>query len=432
MLLFRQAVLAALPHLQSSSSKASTKAIAAAGQQQQSWTRRKQQLLAATTSYRSLQDGESPAATTTTTTTTSHHNAVVDSGFSTEASNSNTSPRSSRFDTASSSEMTMPHPPMEKELMQHLERVQQRLARLKKDEDRLLTLLNRQRPSTQQQQQEAGGEDDELWLLLEEIQLRSQAIRTVTTKDAKPEEQQQQQQQQPMSHKKRVSFQQQQLEQQQQKTSSASAALPSPPAESSSSRYQPPTRDQVAAILRLTNPVQLQRHLLRALLDNQVTTPIRATALSSYPFFFFYLLSRVIFFVKVAEGASGSRKVGCGVERCPVAIQQSISRRTDDGLARRKRRFAVSGKSFFLRQNAKVFNKNLCLAGRTKDRIGRNESEIADAQSQSGDDDDAGIDEHPSSSVVDSDGIHSPSSDCAESQWDANGTRGQQQQSGGD
>ena len=41
-----------------------------------------------------------------------------------------------------------------------------------------------------------------------------------------------------------------------------------------------------AAILRLTNPVQLQRHLLRALLDNQVTTPIRATALSSYPFFF--------------------------------------------------------------------------------------------------------------------------------------------------
>ena len=252
----------------------------------------------------------------------------------------------------------MPHPPMEKELMQHLERVQQRLARLKKDEDRLLTLLNRQRPSTtQQQQQEAGGEDDELWLLLEEIQLRSQAIRTVTTKDAKPEEQQQQQQQ-PMSHKKRVSFQQQQqqLEQQQQKTSSASAALPSPPAESSSSRYQPPTRDQVAAILRLTNPVQLQRHLLRALLDNQVTTPIRATALSSYPFFFLYLLSRVIFFVKVAEGASGSRKVGCGVERCPVAIQQSISRRTDDGLARRKRRFAVSGK--IIKQKRQGFGSN--------------------------------------------------------------------------
>ena len=325
---------------------------------------------------------------------------------------------------------------MEKELMQHLERVQQRLARLKKDEDRLLTLLNRQRPSTQQQQQEAGGEDDdELWLLLEEIQLRSQAIRTVTTKDAKPEEQQQQQQQ-PMSHKKRVSFQQQQLEQQQQKTSSASAALPSPPAESSSSRYQPPTRDQVAAILRLTNPVQLQRHLLRALLDNQVTTPIRATALSSYPFFFFYLLSRVIFFVKVAEGASGSRKVGCGVERCPVAIQQSISRRTDDGLARRKRRFAVSGK--IIKQKRQGFGSNIffCLkkktAGRTKDRIGRNESEIADAQSQSGDDDDAGIDEHPSSSVFYTDGIHSPSSDCAESQWDANRTRGQQQQSGGD
>lgn len=89
-----------------------------------------------------------------------HHNGggggtVVDSGFSTEASNasnSNTSPRSSRFDTGSSSSdlgsgglpvMAVPPPaPMEKELVQHLERVQQRLARLKKDEDRLLTLLN--------------------------------------------------------------------------------------------------------------------------------------------------------------------------------------------------------------------------------------------------------------------------------------------------
>jgi hypothetical protein len=109
----------------------------------------------------------------------------------------------------------------------------------------------------------------------------------------KPEEaiQQQQQQQQPMSHKKRVSFQQQQ--QQLLETEGGVIAsvdgLPSPAGKSStvpvvgssstasssgssssSSRYQPPSRDQVATILRLTNPVQLQRHLLRALLDNQV------------------------------------------------------------------------------------------------------------------------------------------------------------------
>ena len=35
-------------------------------------------------------------------------------------------------------------------------------------------------------------------------------------------------------------------------------------------KYSRPSRDKVAAILRLTNPVQLQRHLLTALLDNQV------------------------------------------------------------------------------------------------------------------------------------------------------------------
>ncbi len=228
--------------------------------------------------------------------------------------------------------MPMPHAPMEKELLQHLERVQQRLARLRKDEDRLLTLLNRQqqqqqqRPTTKQQQQQqeqqqqllqqegqedvaagSDNDDDELWLLLEEIQLRSQAIRSTvavtTTKDGKPEELEQEHQ--GMSHKKRVSFQQQQQQQQLEKqqkeeeeeaaaagiaeggskkkkkttvsvvsaasAGSAALLLPSPPAALvEPSRYQPPTRDQVAAILRLTNPVELQRHLLRALLDNQV------------------------------------------------------------------------------------------------------------------------------------------------------------------
>jgi hypothetical protein len=206
------------------------------------------------------------------------------------------------------------HQPMEKELLQHLERVQQRLARLRKDEDRLQTLLNLKRMSNGSHLTTNGGggaettEDDggdELWLLLEEIQLRSQAIRNSSNdvKDAvnKPEEtiqQQQQQQQQPMSHKKRVSFQQQQQQLLETEGGGASVdALPSPAGKSStgaggsssstvssgssssSSRYQPPSRDQVATILRLTNPVQLQRHLLRALLDNQVKNlTIRATS----------------------------------------------------------------------------------------------------------------------------------------------------------
>jgi hypothetical protein len=197
------------------------------------------------------------------------------------------------------------HQPMEKELLQHLERVQQRLARLRKDEDRLQTLLNLKRmangnlATTTTPSTSSGHDDgDELWHLLEEIQLRSQAIRSndgLALKDAvnKPEETiQQQQQQQPMSHKKRVSFQQQQqqlLETEGGGVIASVDGLPSPAGKSStvpvvgssstasssgssssSSRYQPPSRDQVATILRLTNPVQLQRHLLRALLDNQV------------------------------------------------------------------------------------------------------------------------------------------------------------------
>ncbi|EFX66423.1 hypothetical protein DAPPUDRAFT_116424 [Daphnia pulex] len=357
LLLFRQAVLAALPHLHQQPNNLLAKgkitavaaAVATANNNNpiaaaaaattitggQSWTRRKQQhlqqqqqqqqqQLTGGGGYRSLQDGSSDQPTASAIiASSSSNNPVADSGFSTEASNSNTSPRSSRFDTTSSSEMTMSHhsgqqqqqqpqqhQPMEKELLQHLERVQQRLARLRKDEDRLQTLLNLKRmangnlatATTASTSSGHDDDDDELWHLLEEIQLRSQAIRSsgndgLALKDAvnKPEEaiQQQQQQQQPMSHKKRVSFQQQQqlleteggvggviasvdgLPSPAGKSSTGpvvvvgSSTASSSGSSSSSSRYQPPSRDQVATILRLTNPVQLQRHLLRALLDNQ-------------------------------------------------------------------------------------------------------------------------------------------------------------------
>ncbi|KZS08884.1 putative Mitogen-activated protein kinase erk-a [Daphnia magna] len=343
LLLFRQAVLAALPHLhqqqQQQPSNAlllaqgnnnnATKIIAAANTSAaaaataaanaiiggQSWTRRKQQHLQQQQQqltggggggYRSLQDGSSdqPTASAAITSSSSSNNPVVDSGFSTEASNSNTSPRSSRFDTTSSSEMTMSHhqqqqqqqQPMEKELLQHLERVQQRLARLKKDEDRLLTLLNLKRMANgtasggREAAATANDDADELWVLLEEIQLRSQAMRNSSAAEAKdavnkPEEAIHSHQQQSLSHKKRVSFQQQQQQLLETEgshrvvvaSSDSVDVLPSPAGKlscstlssSSSSRYQPPSRDQVATILRLTNPVQLQRHLLRALLDNQ-------------------------------------------------------------------------------------------------------------------------------------------------------------------
>lgn len=340
LLLFRQAVLAALPHLhqqqQQQPSNAlllaqgnnnATKIIAAANTSAaaaataaanaiiggQSWTRRKQQHLQQQQQqltggggggYRSLQDGSSdqPTASAAIASSSSSNNPVVDSGFSTEASNSNTSPRSSRFDTTSSSEMTMSHhqqqqQPMEKELLQHLERVQQRLARLKKDEDRLLTLLNLKRMANgtasggREAAATANDDADELWVLLEEIQLRSQAMRNSSAAEAKdavnkPEEAIHSHQQQSLSHKKRVSFQQQQQQLLETEgshrvvvaSSDSVDVLPSPAGKlscstlssSSSSRYQPPSRDQVATILRLTNPVQLQRHLLRALLDNQV------------------------------------------------------------------------------------------------------------------------------------------------------------------
>ena len=429
MLLFRQAVLAALPHLHqqpnnllakgkiavsaapSSVANHPSAAAAAAITGGQSWTRRKQQhlqqqqqqqQLTGGGGYRSLQDGSSDQPTASAIiASSSSNNPVVDSGFSTEASNSNTSPRSSRFDTTSSSEMTMSHhsgqqQPMEKELLQHLERVQQRLARLRKDEDRLQTLLNLKRMANGNlaATTASSGEDDgdELWHLLEEIQLRSQAIRNssndVSAKDAvnKPEEAiQQQQQQQPMSHKKRVSFQQQLLETEGGGVIASVDALPSPAGKSStgpvgssssavssgssssSSRYQPPSRDQVATILRLTNPVQLQRHLLRALLDNQVKIisafllllffsfvgckqqkcPIRAMCVDSFLFFFF---------TEDIAGASGKWEMRRRVTRRPMANQEPSGRRADDGLARRKRGFAVPGKKDKFRRHLAAEN----------------------------------------------------------------------------
>jgi hypothetical protein len=112
----------------------------------------------------------SAAAATATATQLQHHNGVADSGFSTEA-NSNTSPRSSRFETGVSSSSSSGGNPldlgkleagilhlnnaaackksanhMEKELSQHLERVRSRIARLRKDEDRLMNLLSSHQP----------------------------------------------------------------------------------------------------------------------------------------------------------------------------------------------------------------------------------------------------------------------------------------------
>ena len=200
LLLFRQAVLAALPHLQSKafmSSSSSSAAVAAIinnpsaiklNNAANTWTRRRhlqQQQHQQQQQYRSLHDSSAsssehtvattpPTATTTptsaaaataTATQLQHHNGVADSGFSTEA-NSNTSPRSSRFETGVSSSSSTGNPldlgkleagilhlnnaaackksanHMEKELSQHLERVRSRIARLRKDEDRLMNLLS--------------------------------------------------------------------------------------------------------------------------------------------------------------------------------------------------------------------------------------------------------------------------------------------------
>jgi len=297
LLLFRQAVLAALPHLQQQ--QQAMRPVQQQQQQQQSWARRKH----VQGNSRSLDDD---STTATTTTTGNHH--VADSGFSTEASNnSNTSPRSSRFDAAPMGLLQgLDHlppppapPPVEKELVQHLERVQQRLARLRKDEDRLLTLLNPMRPRLASNPSAsvvaAEEEEDELMRLLDQIQFQSSALKLATA-----------------SSNINVNVEQQQDKKKQEVTDVCPPASPPPPARGNVSPTASPlppttgasaaatkssgpgsgktlTREQVSAVLRLTNPVQLQRHLLRALLDNQVT--IRAIA-SFFFFFSFTFLQR--------------------------------------------------------------------------------------------------------------------------------------------
>ena len=223
----------------------------------QSWARRKQ----------SLEDEQNNATTTTSATNNNnngghHHHVVADSGFSTEASNnSNTSPRSSRFDPSSSAgpggitdhlPPPPPPPPVEKELVQHLERVQQRLARLRKDEDRLLTLLNPMRPRLASN----PDQDDELMRLLDQIQIQGRTLKAMASSTSSSS-----------------------VEKQETATNTATAtatppASPLPPnatAGKSTAGNKTLSREQVSAVLRLTNPVQLQRHLLRALLANEVT-----------------------------------------------------------------------------------------------------------------------------------------------------------------
>ena len=296
LLLFRQAVLAALPHLQQQQ-QAMRPVQQQQQQQQQSWARRKH----VQGNSRSLEDD----STTATTTTTGNHQ-VADSGFSTEASNnSNTSPRSSRFDAAPMGLLQgldhlpppPPPPPVEKELVQHLERVQQRLARLRKDEDRLLTLLNPMRPRLASNPSAsvvaAAAEEDELMRLLDQIQIQSSALKLATAS----------------SSTINVNVEQQQDKKKQEVTDVCPPASPPPPpvrgnasptasplppttgASAAATKSSGPgsgkttlTREQVSAVLRLTNPVQLQRHLLRALLDNQVT--IRAIASFFFSFTF--------------------------------------------------------------------------------------------------------------------------------------------------
>lgn len=166
----------------------------------------------------------------------------MDSGFSTEASNaSNTSPRSSRFETGDVTVAT----PGEKELVQHLERIQQRMVRLKKDEDRLLNLLNPKREKQGEaktvaaaKQHVVAGDEDELWRLLDEIQLRSQTLR---------------------EDKRGVDGAVERVD-----------AATETSDEWTGAKGLTLDRDQVASVLRLTSPVQLQKRLLCALLDNKV------------------------------------------------------------------------------------------------------------------------------------------------------------------
>jgi len=345
LLLFRQAILTALPHLQPKEFMSSSSSSGSSGSNQSTgrdvradvsdavkattWTRRRhsQQLH----QQHSLHDSSEHHTATTTTTTT---NGVADSGFSTEA-NSNTSPRSSRFETTSSSTTTTAttsataldleadfhaknhrqhpqhhrqHPPMEKELVQHLERVQHRMARLKKDEDRLLALLQPQpisavAPPTVKMERQG----DELWQLLEEIHTRGEVMKdematlqmTLATPAAPPpppratapskkqtadpllDQEQDNVRNWAEGGKKRVSFEECVAVSAAQNTTTTTTTTTTTSDTTSDTttattaeggellKYSRPSRDKVAAILRLTNPVQLQRHLLTALLDNQ-------------------------------------------------------------------------------------------------------------------------------------------------------------------
>ena len=205
LLLFRQAVLAALPHLQNkifvnannntspvssnitSSSEATAVKLTNAAN---TWTRRRHHVQQ---QFRSLLHSSSDASTSTATST---QNGVADSGFSTEA-NSNTSPRSSRFETAtpngpapsSSSDLCkqahddpLKNAPMDKGLNEHLERVKNsRQGRLNKDEDRLLALLHGAHASADAAATAAADDDDaaddELWQLLEQIQNKGRQMK---------------------------------------------------------------------------------------------------------------------------------------------------------------------------------------------------------------------------------------------------------------
>ena len=245
LLLFRQAVLAALPHLNPTQTTGATAAPSSA-KSSQTWTRRKH-LQQQQHQQPPPQQQPYPSLTNHPQTTAAHHQ-IIDSGFSTEASNaSNTSPRSSRFETGDVTMVT----PGEKELVQHLERIQQRMVRLKKDEDRLLNLLNPNKREKVQgeamkmvappplKQHAVNGDEDELWRLLDEIQLRSQTLR----EDARASE----------GAAERVDV----------STETDEWGV-------GAAKGVTLDREQVASVLRITNPVQLQKRLLCALLDNKV------------------------------------------------------------------------------------------------------------------------------------------------------------------
>ena len=256
LLLFRQAVLAALPHLQQSApavAKSSAPPVPHKTPPAVSWTTRRRQQHHH--QFKSLEQQSGNAGIGA---------AVVDSGFSTDNQASTTSPRSSRFSDTSAD---YPAPPVEKELIQHLERVRQRLNRLKKDEDRLLNLLSAKKTPhlAPEEEEEEEEEPDELWLLLDEIQWKSQDLKQrIPPPIPVPLD--------GSANKKRVSFQEEELQEPEaggdlarEEKSGVGGAVGG-----WRNKKKMMERERVAAILRLTNPVELQRHLLRALVDNQV------------------------------------------------------------------------------------------------------------------------------------------------------------------